>query len=421
MTKKITGVAIAPGISKNRKKYTRENIAKAVTRMQARIDDGTHPIVMRTHHGAGDDSTAIVARVTGVSQATDGAAIYEAVIQDTTAGNDIAAMIPDKPGDKTKGLAHVSIWGGWVGKPKKLLEGGEWVEYADDFEIDKLDFTATPGVTGTTATVESWEPSDDPGILAESVRPVMFSDHVDLAEADVNAPSLVSVNVCGSAGGFDLSVNAWCIPASEIDAWADTAQRALAAAIGICEGGPVDDDADAAGESTGKPDDSAMESHELPAAEAVAETENRKESTMDNEVTKPEGAEIAESTEAPLTAESIATALVGALKAAGVIAETTPEGENQVAETDVKSAEGETAPTATSGLSEADMAKIRADVLASIVANGEVKPTRKGFGLAETSDASVDDAYNWDNRGEKLVEALTGMQTAAVTEDEGAA
>lgn len=420
MAKKITGVAIAPGISKNGKRYTRDNIAKAYGRMKTRIADGTHPIVMRTHHGAGDDSSQIVARLTGVSLSpSDGALIYEAVTQDTAAGRDIEAMIPEDAADKTKALAHVSIWGAWVGKARKKLEGGRWIEEADDFEIDKLDFTASPGVFGTTATVESWMPSDDPGVLMESDRLVMFSDSVDLTESDVDRPSLVSVSISGCVEGFDLSICAWGVPASEVDAWADTAQRAFAAASTICAGGPVDDDADAAGEA--KPDDNAMESHKL--SVDLTESIETKEPTMADEAKTEKVEEISESVEAPLTAAGIAEALVAALKTAGVITESASEVESPVVESsETSAAAGETTPDA-STLSESDLAKIRADVLASIIANGDVKPTRKGFGLAETTSASEDDALSWDNRGDAMAKAFgisAGIDVEA-TEDAGAA
>lgn len=66
--------------------------------------------------------------------------------------------------------------------------------------------------------------------------------NVDAKALDPNA--MVSVNVSGSAGGFDININAWCVPAAEIDAYADAAQRALTAAMDIASGGPKDDDND---------------------------------------------------------------------------------------------------------------------------------------------------------------------------------
>lgn len=63
----------------------------------------------------------------------------------------------------------------------------------------------------------------------------------------VDANAMVSINMSASAGGFDISVNAWCVPGAESDAYADTAQRVLAAALEIASGGPVDDDNDPEG------------------------------------------------------------------------------------------------------------------------------------------------------------------------------
>ena len=60
----------------------------------------------------------------------------------------------------------------------------------------------------------------------------------------IDPDSLISINMSASAGGFDVSINAWCVPGAESDAYADTAQRVLAAALESASGGPVDDDND---------------------------------------------------------------------------------------------------------------------------------------------------------------------------------
>jgi hypothetical protein len=67
----------------------------------------------------------------------------------------------------------------------------------------------------------------------------------DAATKALDPNAMIAVNLNGSAGGFDISVNAWCVPAAESDAYADAAQRALKAALEIASGGPVDDDNDA--------------------------------------------------------------------------------------------------------------------------------------------------------------------------------
>lgn len=67
----------------------------------------------------------------------------------------------------------------------------------------------------------------------------------------IDPNAMVSINISASAGGFDISVNAWCVPGAESDAYADTAQRVLAAALEIASGGPVDDDNDSGSTAVG--------------------------------------------------------------------------------------------------------------------------------------------------------------------------
>lgn len=142
----ITGTMLRPGVSKNRRLYTRENIGRAVARMQARLaDPDALPVVMRTHHDAGDDSRLIVGRLTGIAQQPDGSATYEADLYDTAAGRDIGTLIdPDAPA-----LRSTSIHGYWVGDPVKVsVDGVGLVDTAPDLEVNAMDFTGTPGVTG---------------------------------------------------------------------------------------------------------------------------------------------------------------------------------------------------------------------------------------------------------------------------------
>lgn len=144
---------LAPGVSRNMRLYTKDVIAKAVNRMQARIADPNGlPIVMRTHHEAGDNSASIVGRVHTVSVAEDGSARYSALIYDTQAGRDIAALItPKQPA-----LRSVSIHGYWLGPLKKVRHEGESVTTGDDLEIDAVDWTATPGVVSATVHDAAW-------------------------------------------------------------------------------------------------------------------------------------------------------------------------------------------------------------------------------------------------------------------------
>lgn len=142
----VTGTALAPGVSRNGRLYTRENIAKAVARGQARIADGQRPISMRTHHASGDDSTHIVGRVTRLWQDPEtGKARYAADIADTAHGRDIAALTDDSDGEP-QFLRGVSIRGAWADDPRTETVDGREVQTADDLEIAGLDYTAEPGV-----------------------------------------------------------------------------------------------------------------------------------------------------------------------------------------------------------------------------------------------------------------------------------
>jgi hypothetical protein len=151
----VSGVAIAPGVSRNGRLYTREAIGSAVTRAQARIQADQFPLTMRTHHKAEDDSVRIVGQVTSMWQDPNtGNGHYTADILDTDMGRSIANLLPES-GDmagKMAPLRGVSIRGLWAAEPTTIQhpEYGT-VETAPDLEIDGLDFTASPGVRAANA------------------------------------------------------------------------------------------------------------------------------------------------------------------------------------------------------------------------------------------------------------------------------
>jgi hypothetical protein len=154
----IRGTAIAPGVSRNGRLYTAELLGRAVERANAAIARG-EPHTMLTHHGAEDDSTRIVGRVTALSQREDGSVAFEAEIADTAHGRDIAALVT---GDQPF-LDGVSIRGAWRGPVRREQYEGRTVETADDLDLFGLDFTKTPGVLAAriergTAPAESAEP-----------------------------------------------------------------------------------------------------------------------------------------------------------------------------------------------------------------------------------------------------------------------
>ena len=95
----IGGVALKPGVSRNRRLYTAPMLARAVARAQERLKSGGDPMVMLTHHGTGDDSRAISASLRAWSLDEDGNVRYGAGITDTPAGRDIAALADTADGE----------------------------------------------------------------------------------------------------------------------------------------------------------------------------------------------------------------------------------------------------------------------------------------------------------------------------------
>jgi hypothetical protein len=186
----ISGTALIPGISRNRRLYTVENIAKAVQRARERIDEGSMPLAMLTHHAADDDSTQIAGRLTSVTLAEDGSAKYTADLVNTEAGQTIAALVDDTDGPPF--LRGVSIRGAWVGKVRRESgPDGAPIETADDLELDGLDFTRKPGVPG--AQVDTFTPavssapaesaSDGRVLITESVQEALVTATIEEADS----------------------------------------------------------------------------------------------------------------------------------------------------------------------------------------------------------------------------------------------
>ena len=135
-----TGTFLVPGVSKNKRRYTPENIAKAVGRMSARLAAGI-PIPMHTSHlkNAEGDSEAIAANVHKVWQdPATGKGRFEYEFVGTPAGKTIEKLVD------AKALKTVSIFGNWVGDPEKDDDG---IESADDLDVPAIDFTYRPGVS----------------------------------------------------------------------------------------------------------------------------------------------------------------------------------------------------------------------------------------------------------------------------------
>lgn len=178
----IRGTFIKPGLSKNKKLYTRENIGKAVERMSARLSSATDlPLTMYPAHAAADGDNALMTlgRITKVNQEEDGSATFEADIADTSAGRDFAALVnPDNP--YVKGL---SIRGAWMTEPKVIEYDGESAITGDDLDIFGIDTTHRPGVPGAEITgAKMYESADIANPIFESIESDVFFDEASANE-----------------------------------------------------------------------------------------------------------------------------------------------------------------------------------------------------------------------------------------------
>ncbi len=188
----VKGTFLRPGVSKNKREYTKEAIGKAVARMNEAISSSTGlPITMATSHESAykDDALSTVGRVTKAIQRPDGSAYFEADIVNTAKGRDVATSAV---GGFIKGI---SIRGGWMSTPRTVEseEHGKVVT-ADDMAVVGIDFTGRPGVEGAqiedASFVESFdgEPSMS---FAESVEEAevteIFSEEDPAAETMTEA------------------------------------------------------------------------------------------------------------------------------------------------------------------------------------------------------------------------------------------
>jgi len=185
----IKGIFLKPGVSKNRRLYTKGNIAKAVQRMNEHLAKGDGmPLNMATSHAAAfkDDATSTVGRITAVSLLPDGSASFEAEIANTAHGRDVANLAAGKF------IKGVSIRGQWMGEPRATVHSdGEEATTADDLEIHGIDFTNSPGVEGAEIQYANLSESYNRLAIFESVEDVeiveKFEPVVDTEEIIRNA------------------------------------------------------------------------------------------------------------------------------------------------------------------------------------------------------------------------------------------
>ena len=177
----MRGVFLKPGLSKNRRLYTRANIAKAVERMKSALDSGEGmPLNMATSHAAAfqDDATSTVGRITNVKLLPDGSAQFEAEIANTAHGRDVANLAAGKF------IKGVSIRGEWRGEPYSITHtDGNEAMTADDLAIHGIDFTNSPGVDG--AEIQY-------AVLSESHNRLSIFESVDAVEVISRDEELVA-------------------------------------------------------------------------------------------------------------------------------------------------------------------------------------------------------------------------------------
>jgi len=405
----VTGVALTPGVSRNGRLYTRETVAKAYSRLAARLADPTaSPVVMRTHHAPAyglDVAAHVAAQVVDVGLNESGAITYRAVTADTGAGRDVAALATEAENGKPT-LAHVSIFGWWVGDVRQVQHDGELVETADDLEIDAIDFTHSPGLPSATARTETnlegrhlvsesttstvtttakpgaWLPKKT--AATESLRPGGISEDWMF---DVEIPDGY-LYIAAQNGPVYITISADLDPSS-LEAVGAAAMKAITDALAA-----MDPDMDGDIDVPGAPaEDTDGDSHE---------SSNRKEPAV-SEATSTAAettAATTETTPARNLTDADVTALAEAL--AGAI---NPPAADTGAGSDSTATAETTTPTQITA--EALAAQVKAELRDELVKEGVLK--RKGTAAVE-ADETRDPQEAWERRGDDIAEAFGARQ-----------
>jgi len=229
----VHATALVPGVSRNGRLYTAAHVTEAAAQITAQIASGGLPILMRTHHKAGDDSTRIVGRWTGAEVVGESLRV-SGDVADTSAGRDTLALTSGKE----PYLRNVSIFGSWTGPTRKVMVDGKPAETAEGIHIDAIDFTGAPGVLG--AKVESVNVSEtsEPyaGAIAESVE--LEVDVIDEGDAPEGGLAEGYVHTSADTGKTSVSVTT---RGKDTKAAHDKAHAATSAALGAVGDDEVDD------------------------------------------------------------------------------------------------------------------------------------------------------------------------------------
>jgi hypothetical protein len=223
------GIALKPGISKNRRLYTAPQIARAVARAQERVKAGDRPMNQLTFHGAGDNSREIAASLTGWSLDDDGNARWSSAFTDTSAGHDIASLVDTSDGQDPH-LKNVSIRGYWLGTVRKVKgPDGQPVETADDIELEGLDFTKDPGVDGAEVDTFAWagesgrSETTERVYITESVQEarVTITEETGVTYEGDRAPTVLSEAVREALAGGHVLENGLCVTCAPVSEGGD--------------------------------------------------------------------------------------------------------------------------------------------------------------------------------------------------------
>ncbi len=174
----IRGTLLTPGVSKNKRLYTAENIRSAAEAANADLKAGKTLNMYTTHDAAAkDDPMSLVGMFTKVWQEDDGSLKFEADVPNTTTGRDYATLTDGKF------QRTISIRGGWGATPTIEDFDGQKVLTASSLRLGGADGTASPGVEGATIEgidfLESFIESDG------NFDPSVFSDITESVEVEI--------------------------------------------------------------------------------------------------------------------------------------------------------------------------------------------------------------------------------------------
>jgi hypothetical protein len=166
----ISGVFLAPGVSRNNRWYRPEVVRAAVENLRQRIASGGPPVLMATSHAAGrtDDALATAGVVREVWCDENAVARFRADVPGSTAGRDVVANLQTGAG------GGVSIDGDWFNVRRMVGPDGRVAEAGDNLVIKRIDLTGDSGVPQAridqVSVVESVNPSTGAVAVHESVE-----------------------------------------------------------------------------------------------------------------------------------------------------------------------------------------------------------------------------------------------------------